>query len=127
METYQKFLIGLVIGAVIAGGAYYVFIADNGAHNPLMETSELTIRVESTHILLSANYTLSIDGKNVESWSMGPSGWAEYIYTYTTPKTDGTKMIIIKVVATGGGFGTQTDSVQVLVGTSQNYSMTLRA
>jgi hypothetical protein len=127
METYQKFLIGLVIGAVIAGGAYYVLFADNGAHNPLMETSELNIRVESTHILLSANYTLSIDGENVESWSMGPSGYAEFTYTYTTPKTDGTKMIVIKVVATGGGFGTQTDSVQVLMGTSQNYSMTLRA
>ncbi len=115
-------LIGFGVKAIITLGQEGAFV-----DTPLYDNSILTIRVESTHIIYSADYELFIDGDNVESFRLAPGMYYEVIYKFSTLVTEPDRFIEIKVISTGGGIGTQSDSAMVLIGTGQNYNMTLAA
>jgi hypothetical protein len=90
-------------------------------------TTVIEVTVNSTHILFSANFILYIDGIGIKSWSMGPRGSEKITYEYITKASDGNKAVLVKVVSTGGGFGTQEDSANVVVGNGVKTSITLSA
>jgi len=126
MKTVDLVLSILVIG-VVCGAIFWVIAADGGRHNPLNNTDEIVITVESTHILFSANFTLYIDGEAKDSWTMGPGTSKIFKYTITLPKSHGPTAMIISVISTGGGLGNQGDSKTITVGTGNIHNVTLRA
>lgn len=128
-DTRNIIIVLILVFALGLGVRVAIKLDEEGAfvNTPLYDKSILTIRVESTHYLLSANYELFLGEDKIESWSMGPGQYYEVIYQYSTLITEPNEYLVIKVISAGGGFGTQSDAYTVLVGTGIDYSVTLRA
>jgi hypothetical protein len=118
----------IALGAIL-GSAYWVFFADDGNNNPFTRDprSTLIIICQSTHIVNSADFKLYINDEEVDSFKLGPGGLVIKTYHYRSSRSQGPHYIEIKLVSTGGGLGTQTDTVSVLVGKGQIHNITLRA
>ncbi len=127
-KTKKMIIVVIILIGLSFGLKLYITAAKDGMINtPFHDVSTLTINVESTHIIYNADYDLYVDGELVKEWRMGPKSYWEFTYEYRTLITDPNRYIEVKVVSTGGGFGTQADSVMLLVGTGADYSFTLRA
>ncbi len=128
-DDTKKWIIAIVvIVGLIFGVNFLISAANHGLiSNPIYDDSTLTIKVESTHILFDADYDLYVDGKLVKEWQMSPNHYLQTTYKYRTLITDDSRYIEVKVISTGGGIGSQVDSVRVLVGTGADYNITLRA
>jgi hypothetical protein len=103
----------IVILAVIA----FAFLA-------LGSQAHITIDVHSTHILYTVDYTLYVDGRVIDSGTLGPMSYITYDYTYRWASGDPT-VATFSATSTGGGFGSQSDYTDLTVSDGGAYSVSL--
>ena len=124
MATASNVLGSIVIIFLIAGAGYYLFVMDDGIHNPLRETVELNIRIESPSLASNTEFTLYVDGEIIETGSIGKDSHADLKFTCERSKG---KKIMVEVQASStfpiAGNISWSDSETVTVGFS-SYNIT---
>ncbi len=114
----------LVIVAVVAVVIVVILAVVAFALLGLGARANVTIDVYSTHILYSVDYTLYVDGKSIDSGTIGPGTYITYDYTYRWASGDPT-VVTFSATSTGGGFGSQSDYADLTVSDGGAYSVSL--
>jgi len=76
------------------------------------------IEVESTHVAYYVDIVVYVDGKIAYTYEgLKPGGYVtdSYYYEYHLPIWDNTKVIEVKAVSFGGGFGNQTQTQTIII------------
>ena len=117
----------LVIIFLIAGAGYYLFVMDDGVHNPFRETVELNIRIGSPNWASDTEFVLYVDGEEIEAGTIDKNSHKDVKFTCERSKG---KRILVEVQAVStvlilGGEIPWSDSETVTVGVS-SYDITLK-
>jgi|GEM_PF-6320480 len=137
MKEKRKVILGVIAliaaAIIVMVGVYAVLgVVDNGNQFSSVSgtdrTGDLVINVESDHILLSANYTLYVDGKQVGSSFALDSGQSkEFAQKITVPAGKSSVSVAVLVKSTGGGFGNEQDSKTANIYADTQTRITLSA
>ena len=111
-------LIAAAAISVIIFAAFLIFILS------IANTAYIGYSVSSNHITESVDVIVYVDGKEVTTYNNlkpGGSFYGTYYYAYHYPIWEHAKIITVKAISTGGGFGTQSDSKDIIVEPGRYY------
>jgi|GEM_PF-4368466 hypothetical protein len=122
MAKASNVLGSLAIVCLIAGAGYYLFVMDDGVHDPLNREAELNITVRAIHLWGNADFSLYVDGTERASGTLGPSDEELFVISVNTKLG---RTIEIKATSEGGGFGPQSPSKSVRIWSSSSHNILL--
>ena len=122
MATASNVLGSIVIIFLIAGAGYYLFVMDDGAHDPLKKEVELNITVRSVHMMYNVDFVLYVNENEYGSGTLGPHD--EEIFNVTVSVRAGST-VDITAESEGGGLGPQSSSKSIRIWSSSSHNVLL--
>ena len=121
-KSYAGLIVGILILAAILGGAAYYVLSNNGHY------AYVAVHVHSTHITETVDVQIIIDDEVVDTYAglkPGQTYYPEYYFAVKFGQFVDSKIITVKVISTGGGLGSVTDSEDVIIQHKGEYTVDL--
>jgi len=108
----------IVVVVVVIAVIALAFLAIGGSQ------AELTINVNTTHLLESVDYVVYVDSRLIDSGTLDPGYYVHLSFTYHWTSGEAT-VVRVSATSSGGGFGTQNDYEDVVVSDGGAYTVNL--
>jgi len=120
----------IVVVAIVVFAGLYIVVDKMDEIKETIDPSvdaPITVVVTSNHVLYAADYEVFIDGKSVQKFRLEPLQYYTVNKTVKLADKNSARNVEVKVIATGGGLGTNTDTKVVYVTATNRPTVNLFA